>query len=60
MISSCAKLAHRGMREETGDTHVLADGNAAHSVLFAELLTQRRLKMLERVHASLFFVFIRS
>jgi hypothetical protein len=28
-------------------TYILADGNAAHSVLFAELLTQWRLKMLE-------------
>lgn len=27
------------------DTYILADGNAAHSVLLAELLTQRRLKV---------------
>lgn len=27
------------------DTYILADGNAAHTVLFAELLTQWRLKI---------------
>jgi hypothetical protein len=33
---------------EIRGTYILADGNAAHTVLFAKLLTQRRLKMLEQ------------
>jgi hypothetical protein len=48
MISSCAKLAHNGSGSKFGDTYILADGDAAHSVLLAELLTQRRLKTLEQ------------
>jgi hypothetical protein len=33
---------------ELEDTYILADGDTAHTVLLAELLTQRRLKMLEQ------------
>jgi hypothetical protein len=58
VISSCAKLAHQaaGVRVVT---YVFADGNAAHTMLLAELLTQWRLKMLEPAVQE-FFVFIRS
>lgn len=52
MISSCRLLAHRGRRAQRGVTYILANRNATHSVLFAELLTQRRLKMLEHVPTS--------
>jgi hypothetical protein len=52
VISSCEKLAHNGSRASWGDTYILADGNAAHTVLLAELLTQRRLKMLEHGHPN--------
>lgn len=46
VISSWEKLAHAGKVDDGFvNTHVLADGNAAHSVLLAELLTQRRLKV---------------
>lgn len=39
------KVSIRRNWGEDLDTYILADGNAAHSVLLAELLTQRRLKV---------------
>jgi hypothetical protein len=45
MTSSWEKSAYDATGGEYPNTHILADGNAAHSVLLAELLTQRRLKV---------------
>lgn len=39
------KISIQRQWRENEDTHILADGNAAHTVLLAELLTQRRLKV---------------
>lgn len=39
---------------KTTDTYILADGNATHTVLLAELLTQWRLKVVRTCPSKVF------
>lgn len=56
MISSCKTLAHHGVAGVVVVTYILADGNAAHTVLFAKLLTQWRLKVVRTCPCAMFQV----